>query len=90
MRSGNWKLVLPQRIRFDGWSGKKDNSPLQLFDLKADIGETTDLSDKHPEMVERLRKLANEAEAELGDGPKKGSGQREAGWVEKASPQLLR
>lgn len=90
VRSGNWKLVLPQRIRFDGWSGKKDNSPLQLFDLKADIGETTDLSDKHPEMVERLRKLANEAEAELGDGPKKGSGQREAGWVDKASPQLLR
>lgn len=90
VRSGNWKLVLPRKVRFDGWSGKKDNSPLQLFDLTADIGETTDLSDKHPEVVEDLSKLANEAESELGDGPKNGSGQREAGWVDKASPQLLR
>lgn len=90
VRSGKWKLVLPRKVRFDGWSGKKENSPLQLFDLSVDVGEKTDLAAKHPEVVERLRKLANQAQADLGDGPNKGSGQREAGWVDKASPRLLR
>ena len=37
---------------------KDDNLPPdQLFDLKTDIGETTNLQDKHPETVERLTKL---------------------------------
>jgi arylsulfatase A-like enzyme len=36
VRKGNWKLV------------RNDESPAQLYDLAADIGETIDLSDKHP------------------------------------------
>ena len=31
--------------------------PNQLFDLSTDIGETSNLQDKHPETVARLTKL---------------------------------
>ena len=44
IRSGKWKLV-----------GLKDR--LELFDLESDIGESRDLSGKHPEQVKKLRQL---------------------------------
>jgi arylsulfatase A-like enzyme len=90
VRSGKWKLVLPRKVRFDGWSGKKEDTSLELYDLSVDPGESTDIAAKHPDVVERLRKLARQAQEELGDGPKEGSGQRPAGWVDQASPRLLR
>ena len=90
VRSGKWKLVLPQKIKFHGWSGKVENSPLELFDLSKDPGESDNLADQHPEIVEKLRQLAEEARADLGDGELAGSGQRPAGWVEEASPRLLK
>jgi len=37
----------------------------QLFDLAADIGETTNLIDKHPEVVAELRKLYAEWDAQM-------------------------
>ena len=54
---------------------------LALFDLREDIGETTNVAEQHPEVVERLRRLAEEARKELGDAAKDrtGSGVRPAG-----------
>ncbi|MDY3555029.1 sulfatase-like hydrolase/transferase [Gemmata sp. JC717] len=43
VRSGDWKLVLPER-------GEK----IQLFNLANDVAEEHDLSEKHPEVVKRL------------------------------------
>ncbi|MFM8617788.1 MAG: sulfatase [Opitutaceae bacterium] len=45
VRRGNWKLV--------DWRDfeTKTNSGWQLFDLAKDVGETTDLATKHPEIV---------------------------------------
>ena len=54
VRSGKWKLFA------------KDGA---LYDLDADIGETSDVSAQHPEVVSRLSKLLAEARADLGDGP---------------------
>ena len=53
VRQGRWKL---------------DLGPGRLYDLAADVGETTDLSRSHPEVVTRLRRLADEAKREFGDG----------------------
>jgi arylsulfatase A-like enzyme len=62
IREGHWKLCLCPGS--GGWSaprpGKDDTSkePLvQLFDLKADVGEKINVQDKQVEVVQRLTKL---------------------------------
>ena len=61
VRSGRWKLhtYRPE------WNDAP-HAPL-LFDLEADIGETTDVAATNPEVVARLQMLADRARAELGD-----------------------
>jgi len=60
VREGKWKLCLCPDS--GGWSdprpGKAPSGApaVQLFDLDADIGEKTNLQDKHPEVVTRLTK----------------------------------
>ncbi|MCA9058689.1 MAG: arylsulfatase, partial [Planctomycetaceae bacterium] len=56
---------------------------LSLFDLDADVGETTDVKADHPDVVERLTALADIIRSELGDGPRKGSAIRPAGQIER-------
>ncbi|MDF2378561.1 MAG: DUF1080 domain-containing protein, partial [Verrucomicrobiales bacterium] len=53
-----------------------------LYDLEDDVEETTDLAEQHPEIVERLQQLADEARRELGDVGRLGEEQRPAGWVD--------
>ncbi len=57
--------------------------PLALYDLVADVGETTDVSGAHPEVVERLLAAAERARDDLGDSLTKrtGRGVREPGRV---------
>jgi arylsulfatase A-like enzyme len=88
VRSGQWKLHLPHRYR--SLKGKPGNggtpgpyiqrkTGLALFDLKNDIGETTDVAAKHPKIVARLKGIAAEARKDLGDNGRRGKGQREPG-----------
>ena len=58
VRAGRWKLHL-RRDRDDG-------EVQELYDLTADIGETANLFEQHPEVVSRLRQFADEARADLG------------------------
>lgn len=44
-----------------------ENIGLSLFNLKDDPGETRDVAQEHPEIVERLKKLAEPTRQELGD-----------------------
>ncbi len=78
MRSGRWKLHFPHGYRTmqgrrpgtGGIPGKYDNSVktgLELYDLVEDIGETTDVSARHPEVMARLMALADEMRNDLGD-----------------------
>jgi arylsulfatase/arylsulfatase A len=49
---GKWKLLYkPGR----GDQKRKGEPKMQLFDLQNDIGEETDLADKHPAIVEQLK-----------------------------------
>ena len=54
---------------------------LALFDLSKDIGETTDVKDQFPEVVARMKRMAQTMRADLGDSltETKGSGLRPAG-----------
>lgn len=51
-----------------------ENTGLALFNLKDDPGETHDVAKEHPEIVERLRKLAEPVRQELGDSLQKVKG----------------
>ena len=62
IRQGKWKLALCPGS--GGWSeprpGRSNFSgkpPVQLFDLDEDIGETMNVAEQHPEIVERLTAL---------------------------------
>jgi arylsulfatase A-like enzyme len=62
IRQGNWKLVLCRDS--GGWSEPRPGTAkaaalpgVQLYDLTADLGEQTNLQDKHPEIVARLTRL---------------------------------
>ena len=46
----------------------------ELFDLVKDIGETTNVIEKHAEVVTRLQALAEKARADLGDSGTKRTG----------------
>jgi arylsulfatase A len=89
VRSGNWKLHLPLKPKKKNWAAPIPESPLQLYDLKANIAETTNVADRHPDVVKRLLALANKARDDLGDLNRKGKNQRPAGWVESPKPLLL-
>ena len=47
-----------------------------LFDLESDIGETTDVSARHPEVVADLLKHAERARGDVGDFDRKGENAR--------------
>ncbi|MBI1353384.1 MAG: sulfatase-like hydrolase/transferase [Acidobacteria bacterium] len=69
VRSGRWKLhtYRPE------WNDQP-HEPL-LFDLETDVGETTDVAAKNPEVVARLQVLADKARADLGDAARGRRGQ---------------
>ena len=87
VRSGDWKLVFPRPGRRDSeWLFAREGAyvgeihepvaELSLYNLRDDIGETTNVAAEHPDVVTRLTAYADEARAELGDWDRIGSGVR--------------
>ncbi len=92
IRSGQWKLHFPHSYPSLGeprGSGGKPGPYVQkkigqeLFDLEADVGETTNVADQHPDVVKRLEDLAEQARDDLGDTrtKRKGKNVRPAGQL---------
>jgi arylsulfatase A len=52
VRLGNWK-ALRQNMH-------KGNTQIQLFNLAADISETTDVASRHPDVIERIQRIMRE------------------------------
>ena len=89
VRAGQWKLFVAMDTKKRNWGKPEGKAELLLYDLKADLGEKSNVASANPDVVKQLLALAEKARAELGDGKRAGAGQRKAGWVEKASPRLL-
>lgn len=97
---GRWKLQLPHTYQtLDGRPGGTNGVPVpysyhkikkeELYDLIHDIGETTDVSAQHPDIVKELEAVAKKARADLGDRltGQPGPGRREPGRLEPPSPR---
>ena len=78
VRQGDWKLVFAHPGRtYEGFlpgeggqpGGNDENHafPMALYDLRRDPGERYNVLEQQPERVANLRKLADEARADLGD-----------------------
>ena len=84
IRSGKWKLHFPHQYRSlkdqpgaDGKPGPyiQKKTDLALYDLETDIGEIHNVADQHPDIVARLKILADIARQDLGDSATKQQGQ---------------
>ena len=89
VRSGEWKLCVALDAKKRNWGKPEGATELKLFNLATDIHEDRNVADENPKVVERLLKLAEQARVDLGDVDRPGKGQREAGWVDVASPRLI-
>jgi len=90
VRSGKWKLHLKLEAKKRNWGKPIPNSPLQLYNLDADIAEKNNVADENPDVVNRLLALAEKARDDLGDLGREGKNQRPAGWVENPKPLLMK
>ncbi|MBK6285011.1 MAG: sulfatase [Draconibacterium sp.] len=94
VQNGEWKLVFPHKGRtYEGFEPGKDGMPgnanensdvaAGLYDLRRDPGERYNLIDFHPEIVEKLEKIAAEAREDLGDdlSENPGKNRREPGRI---------
>ncbi|MFP4055388.1 MAG: sulfatase [Candidatus Brocadiia bacterium] len=57
VRAGKWKLHLAR--------GKGKQAKVELYDLEEDIGESNNVADQHPQVVQRLQGLAQEREKDV-------------------------
>ena len=91
IRMGKWKLHFPHGYRtMAGRPGGTGGIPtrysqakigLALFDMEKDIGETTDVKAKHPDIVKQLQALGEKMRNELGDNGRPGTGLRPPGQL---------
>ncbi len=92
VRSGAWKLAIVEQIENGIDKEKKPSTkPFtpKLFNLDADIGETTDVAAQHPDVVERLQGYIRQMDGDLGVTGR-GPGVRPSGVVNQPQPLLLR
>ena len=82
IRQGRWKLALSPQPEGMGKQAAKTAAGLRLYDLDAEIGEQTDVAAQHPEVVAKLKALADKMAAEIGG--KTPTARRPAGEVKGA------
>jgi arylsulfatase A-like enzyme len=82
VRQGRWKLALTPQPEGMGKQADKTPPGLRLYDLDAEIGEQTDVAAQHPEVVAKLKALADKMAAEIGG--KSPTARRPAGEVKGA------
>jgi arylsulfatase A-like enzyme len=73
VRSGDWKLVFRRQrweeLPYQRTEGEDPNAWVEaaLYNLREDIGESTDVIAEYPEIARKLRALARDMRKELGD-----------------------
>lgn len=67
IRQGDWKLLIkkPRQQRNNNQANQTKPPQIMLFNLDVDLGETTNLAEEHPDVVERLTARMNKLDAEI-------------------------
>lgn len=91
VQRGKWKVVLKRpalpELMDEYWASHFSSvEEHQLFDLESDIGETTNVADKFPEILNDLLKESDHMIEELGEGKHIGVGERF--WEKQPTPGL--
>jgi len=90
VRAGQWKLMFPGGGRGGNANANQNAGPPapELYDLNADIGETTDVAANHPEIVAQLKQFAEQAREDIGDTrtQRKGKNTRPVGQLTETTP----
>ncbi len=89
VRSGRWKLFLGPPAPQADPTDRTESRSARLYDLDTDPGESKNVADEHPDVVQHLTILAEKARRTLGDGDRRGSGQRPAGRIANPTPRVL-
>ncbi len=95
VRYGKWKMYFPQTYRtMDGQTSGKDGLPgeyrmvdmkaIELYDVSKDVSETQNVASENPDVVEKIKGIADKMRLRLGDSLTEmvGSENREPGRVE--------
>ena len=95
VRYGDYKMYFPHRYRtLNGRKGRNDGIPIkyeyvnleknELYNLRLDPAESTNIIDKFPEIAKKIEILANKKREEIGDDLLgiEGSETREVGLIE--------
>ncbi len=58
-----WEFRGHQAVRSDRWKAVRlaRSNEIELFDLSRDVGETTNVADRHPEIVVRMESILRDA-----------------------------
>lgn len=89
VRSGPWKLYLPNETELVGFGPKTAPQSGRLFNLVDDPEERQDCLADQPDVVKRLLALADSARADLGDRDLPGKNVRPVGKIENPTLRLL-
>ena len=88
VRWGAWKLAISRQksayAKVNASAAKAPFSPV-LYNLDADIGETTDVAAQHPDVVSKLQGFVKQMDADLGIA-RNGPGVRPSGKVRSPKP----
>lgn len=63
VRYGHWKLIMP-------FNRQGKAQPAELYDLRTDLGEQVNVSDKHPDVVRQMIRMGEEADKAIKENRK--------------------
>lgn len=92
IRWGDWKWHLPLENTYPQWTNSEKTAKGRegkLVNLATDLQEKNDVAAENPDVMKKMRALADEAIATLGNEASEGSEQRAAKTLESSKPMVL-
>lgn len=92
IRWGNWKWHLPLASTYPRWNDpniKGKGRPGKLIDLKSDVREQVDVTTRHPDVIVKMKALADQAVKKLGNTGSQGVEQRAPRNLKQSIPLVM-